>query len=75
MENFEKSMAEILEVDNVNSNDHLDGFDVWDSLTILTIIAFCEKEYKIIISAEEIDNSETIEGLKNLIQNKISNSK
>ena len=71
MEKFEISIAEILEVDKVKLDDELDSFDVWDSLTILSIIALCESDYKIVVSAEEIDNSETINGLKELIKSKM----
>ena len=71
MDKFETSIAEILEVDKVSSNDELDSFDTWDSLTILSIIAFCDSEFKVIVSAEEIDNSETINGLKELIKSKM----
>ncbi|MCP4882565.1 MAG: acyl carrier protein [Flavobacteriales bacterium] len=71
MENFKTTMAEILEVDKISSEDDLDSFDAWDSLTILTIIAYCESDFNVKLSAEEIDNSETIIGLKELIKSKM----
>lgn len=71
MENFESIIAEILEVDKIELTDELDSFDAWDSLTILSIIALCDKEYAIVVSAEEIDNLETINGLKEFIKSKI----
>lgn len=71
MENFETSIAEILEVDTIEMSDELESFDAWDSLTILSIIALCDDEYKVVLSAEEIENSETINGLKELIRSKI----
>ena len=67
MKNFENLISETLEVDAVGSNDELESFDAWDSLTILSIIAFCDDEYKVAFSAEEITNSKTILGLKELI--------
>lgn len=70
MENFETAICEILEVDNINLNDYLESFDAWDSLTILSIIAFSDSEYNVSLSAEEINNSETINGLKELIKSK-----
>jgi acyl carrier protein len=70
MENFELTIAEILEVDSVNLEDSLSSFDAWDSLTILSIIAYCDEEYKVVLSADEINNSETIHGLKELIREK-----
>jgi acyl carrier protein len=71
MENFESSISEILEVDTIEMNDELDSFEAWDSLTILSIIAFCDDEYNVVLSAEEINNSETINGLKELIKSKM----
>lgn len=71
MEGFENSIAEILEVDSINLEDELASFDAWDSLTILSIIAYSDSEYKVALSADEINNSNTIQGLKELIQNKM----
>ena len=71
MENFESLISEILEVDSVKLSDELESFDAWDSLTILSIISLCESEYKVVVSAEEIDNSETVKGVKDLIISKM----
>ena len=71
MGNFESSISEIFEVDSVDLNDELDSFDAWDSLTILSIIAFCDSEYNVELTKDEIENSETINGLKELIINKM----
>lgn len=71
MENYITEISEILEVDTVELNDELDSFEAWDSLTVLSIIAFCDSEYGVPLSAEEIDNSGTILGLKELIESKM----
>lgn len=71
MGNFEKSMAEILEVKSLKLTDELDSFDAWDSMALLSIVAYCDEEYNINLSVEEIDNAETIIGLKELIKSKI----
>ena len=71
MENFEISIAEILEVKKIELTDELDSFDAWDSLSLLSIIAYCEEKYDINLSVEEIDNCETVNGLKELIKSKI----
>ena len=70
MENFIESIAEIFEVETVALSDELESFEAWDSLTILSIIAFCDSEYNAPLSAEEIENSGTILGLKELIESK-----
>ncbi|MDJ0645812.1 MAG: phosphopantetheine-binding protein [Flavobacteriaceae bacterium] len=71
MENFEELIAEILEVDDVNIEDELDSFDAWDSLAVLSIIAISSSEYNVTLTADEIETSDTISGLKDLIQSKM----
>lgn len=71
MENFESSISEILEVDTIDLNDDLESFDAWDSLAVLSIIAFCDSEYNVELSGEEIENTNTINGLKELIKSKM----
>ncbi len=71
MEGFENAIAEMLEVDSITLEDELASFDVWDSLTILSIIAYCDSEFKVALSNDEINDSNTIGGLKELIQSKM----
>jgi acyl carrier protein len=71
MENFISSISEILEVESVELTDELESFEAWDSLTVLSIIAFCDSDYSVALSADEIDNSGTIQGLKALIESKM----
>lgn len=70
MENFLVQMAELLEVDTVNAQDEITSFEAWDSLTSLSIIALVDDEYSVTISAQDILNAKTIEGLYHLIQSK-----
>jgi acyl carrier protein len=71
MEKFNESIAEILEVEHVELHNELAAFDAWDSLTVLSIIAFSYSNYDAAVSAEEVKNSETILGLKKLIESKM----
>lgn len=71
MENFESLISEILEVDTVDLNDELESYDAWDSLSVLSIIAFCDSEYNVELSGAEIENTNTINGLKELIKSKM----
>lgn len=71
MEDFLTLIAEILEEESVELSDELQSFEAWDSLTILSIIAICDSEYNAPLSAEEIENSETILGLRELIESKM----
>ena len=70
MEDFLTLIAEILEEESVELSDELQSFEAWDSLTILSIIAICDSEYNVPLSAEEIENSGTILGLRELIESK-----
>lgn len=71
MENFDNAIAEILEVDNVKMNQELVSFECWDSLTILSIIALADETYHVILSAAEVNDSKTVDGLKELIKSKM----
>ena len=70
MENFLGQLAEILEVDEVKATDELEGFEAWDSLTILSIIALGSEEYSVELTNNEIKGAATVQGLYDLIQNK-----
>ena len=71
MENFNNELGQILESDGISADDKLIDFESWDSLTCLAIIVWAEKRYKIVLSAQEIVNSATIGGLKDLIEIKL----
>ena len=73
MNEFLEQMVEIFEVDVVQLDDKLEDFDAWDSLTQLTIIALADENYGVTISANELKDSETIGGLKKLIEEKKGN--
>jgi len=70
MEKYLEQIAEILEEDAVNLTDELKSFEAWDSLTVLSIIALADAEYKVTIDADEINMAKTVAGLKNLIDSK-----
>lgn len=72
MENFKNELAELLEVDSVESNEELSAFECWDSLTILSIIALAGENYNVTLSAAEITKSNTVGGLEDLIKSKMS---
>ena len=71
MEEYLTEMKELLEVENLEMDNEFSSFDAWDSLTILAVLAFCSSEYGISLSAEEVENSQTIGGLKELIESKL----
>ena len=71
MENFDSSLAEILEVDTVSMDAELASFECWDSLTILSIIAFAGDKYRVALSAAEVTGASTVGSLKALIEGKL----
>jgi acyl carrier protein len=71
MEKFNEDIAEILEVDIVNSEDKLASFECWDSLTILSIIALTDQKYNVNLSAADVIGAKTIGKLKKLIKSKM----
>ena len=70
MEDFDKSLAEILEVDDVTSSDELASFECWDSLTVLSIIALVEEKFGINLSGMDVNGAKTVGGLMDLIASK-----
>lgn len=71
MEKFIPLITEILEEESVELSDEFQSFEAWDSLAILSIIAFCDSEYNVQLSAEEVENTNTILGLRELIDSKM----
>jgi acyl carrier protein len=47
-------LAEILEADKVEANDILSGFDYWDSLTVLSILAMLDANYGVNLTALDV---------------------
>lgn len=56
-------LAEILEEDEVRESDVLTDFDVWDSLSILSIIAYATDNFHKQLSNDEVRGAKTIGGL------------
>ncbi|MDB9720436.1 acyl carrier protein [Winogradskyella sp.] len=70
MKKIKSLISEVLEVEDVKLTDDLISFDSWDSLTILSIIALVSDEFGVELTREEIEKSETIEGLLQLIESR-----
>jgi len=70
MELFFEQMAEIFEVDSLKPTDVLTEFDAWESLTQLSIIVLASDIYGVTISATELRNAITVEGVYRLIESK-----
>ncbi len=69
-EKFLIDLAEILEEDVVNENDVLAEFEAWDSLSILSIIAYAQEHYKKQLKSNEIRDLKSVAELITLIEGK-----
>jgi acyl carrier protein len=71
MEPLYKKLAAILEIEEVTSSDVLRDFDIWDSLTVLSILVMLDKDYGINIDGVALEKLETVAGLASFIQSKV----
>jgi acyl carrier protein len=70
MEDFLIEMAEILEEDSVRESDELNGFESWDSLAALSVIAMADEKFGVNATAQDLKGAETVGDLYALIQAK-----
>ena len=68
MEKMKEQLAELLEVDEVKDSDVLEDFGCWDSLTILSIIAWASENYGKTLLAKDINKAKTVGGLLALLK-------
>lgn len=70
MDTFLEKITELLEEDSVNPTDELASFDAWDSLTVLSIIAMADEDFSKTVSAKDVQDAGTIQGLYNFLSAK-----
>jgi acyl carrier protein len=70
MNDFILKLTEVFEVSSVKMTDEITSFENWDSLTSLSLIALIDEEFGISITANELIEAKTIDGLIKLIQTK-----
>jgi acyl carrier protein len=69
MEKFKEKLVDIFEVSSISDSDVIKDFDSWDSLTLLSLIAVVDAEYKIQINAKLFEEVITIGDLLEYISN------
>jgi acyl carrier protein len=67
---FLNALAEILEEETVKEEDVLGEFEAWDSLTILSIIAYASSNLHVVLNNKEIRDCTTVADLIELIESK-----
>mgnify|MGYP003459128392 FL=1 len=70
MEELNKELADILEVDSVSDNEILSENDMWDSLARLTLLSFIDKQYSVNLFQPDIANVKTVADIKEVIKSK-----
>jgi len=70
MNELNKEMADILEVDTVSDSDQLDQFDAWDSLATLTLLSYIDTQYNVQLSNNDIEDVKTLADIKEVITSK-----
>lgn len=68
MEKMKEELAELLEVDDVKDDEVLADFECWDSLTILSIIAWASENYGKTLLAKNVSEAKTVGGLLILLK-------
>ena len=54
MEKLIQQMIEIFEVDQVNPDDVLRSFDLWDSLSVISLVAAVDEDYGVTMDADDL---------------------
>jgi acyl carrier protein len=67
---FNRKLAQVLEVEQVNSSDVLKDFEQWDSLAVLSVLAMVDSQYGVTIPADEIRAVATADDLATLVESK-----
>ena len=69
IENFKEILDEPEEI-NLSPGTTFKDIDEWDSLTNLSLMAMVDSDYNVKLNADEINNSDTLLDLFNLIKSK-----
>jgi acyl carrier protein len=70
MDEFCKQLAEILELDEVTASDVLENFPEWDSLSVLSVVAMIDAQYRVNLTAKDLRTVRTAQSLYELVDGK-----
>ena len=68
---FCQRLAEILDIEEVKPENVLRGFEQWDSLAVLSVLAMADSKYGVTIRADEIRLVVTAAELAKLVEGKL----
>lgn len=72
MENLTEQMLEIFEVDSINQDDVLRDLELWDSLSVISLLAVLDEVYGINIEATELVDVITVADLYTFVEQRRS---
>lgn len=70
LENFSDCLDDT-DANEVTANAVFKDFDEWESLSALSVIAMCRKQYGVKLTGAEIREAETIMDLYNLVESRL----
>lgn len=70
MGNLFETLAEILEVDEIDPSQPLRDYETWDSLAALSIVASMKANFGVTISTAELQSTKTAADLERLLDSK-----
>jgi acyl carrier protein len=71
MKELNVEMADVLEIDTIDDDTKLETFDSWDSLAMLSILAFIDSEYNVNLSTDDIADVKNLSDLKSIVISKL----
>ena len=60
MANLTEKIKGILEIEELDVNQKLKDYEEWDSLSVLTVLALLDSDYKINMTQQEVEAFESI---------------
>jgi acyl carrier protein len=73
MEQFIERLVEVFEREDIDPEDEFRGYEEWDSLAYLSIIAMIDDHYDIVIPGEEFAKINKVIDIYNYINNQHKN--
>ena len=67
-EELKNELKNILEEEDLSASDVLVDYEFWDSLTVLSILALLDSNYKITLTSDDLDNCSTFGDLLKLVE-------
>ncbi|RDU73053.1 hypothetical protein CQA66_02120 [Helicobacter aurati] len=70
MQEIYQKLQELLDVDSLSEEQLLADFEDWDSLSIISFIAFLDTKYQINLYTNELQQAKSVKDLLQLIADK-----